>query len=90
MDIPNNTLVDYYYAKEGNEDVAQLMKAIYLSFDLLQDLATKLGWTPTELINAAEMARRRGWIRIVYSSDSETLQCQVTELGKRQFSVAIH
>jgi hypothetical protein len=83
MTLPMDTMLDDLGPAEGvTGDALAIMKALYLTFEPLQAAAAEQGWSKTQLINAAETARRAGVIRIVYIEDREVFELDVTDYGK--------
>lgn len=62
--LPMDTVLDAGDWPLGADALA-LFKAIYLRFELLAQLREEMGWTATQLIDAAEGCRRAGHIKIV-------------------------
>jgi hypothetical protein len=81
--LPMDTILDRLGTDERlPRDALAIMKAIYLAFEPLQACAAHHGWTETQLIDAAETARRAGVISISYDQKSETFRLKVTAYGK--------
>lgn len=88
--IPTDTLVDKFAREEGlPSDAALIVKCLYLEFDQLRACAAAHDWTSTQLIDAAETARRKGWIEITYFERQDQFKLALTELGRREWN-ALH
>jgi hypothetical protein len=81
--LPIGTLVDRFGKEEGlSDDAIAIMKTLYLAFEPLKECAADQGWNKVQLIDAAETARRRGWIRIIYDKTDETFRIEATARGE--------
>jgi hypothetical protein len=65
MEIPNDTTLDLSLeTRDISEKARRLMKALYLGHPALVQCADTHGWTPTQLVDAAETLRKAGFLRI--------------------------
>jgi len=77
MSLPTDTLADLHGRQEGlTEDAIALMKALYLAIGPIAACARANNWSPTQTINAAEMLRRRGLLKLFYDKERGTFTYQ--------------
>jgi hypothetical protein len=73
-----DTIIDRFPPGEDlPPNAVAFLKAIYLAFKPLQDCARECGWSQTEMIDAAEILRRKGDIKLVYDKAAGTISIKI-------------
>ena len=81
MSLPDDTILDREPIPQLRPDSVATLKQLYLDNEYAKQLLTSGGATPAQVVDAFELLRREGLVRVI-QTDNDNLALAMTQKGE--------